>query len=318
MKRRFGVLVAVLAMCLALAVPVYAANERPAVELMYVTFEKDSANGYSPTLFFRINSEKEVKYCDWYLTLFNRVDDPTPNEITNSSTVRLQIVGPLAKDKAITSNLSRLNQTYGQPFDAWHWYDFTGRYVSHNKRRSLVYLDDCGNYFILDDEDRNPNSCIFLTNDEIENRTFYQGAKFDRAWYSSVFSYVRLQKVVVTYMDNTTETILGNIAEATRLDDHLNNGYYKSELAKYGNVYNYKDYRSFNPDLISAFGINEYKYFEHFVTSGMKEGRQGSKSFNLAVYKANNPDLVAAFGDDNVKYYEHYITTGKAEGRKAT
>ena len=57
--------------------------------------------------------------------------------------------------------------------------------------------------------------------------------------------------------------------------------------------------------------------FEHFVTNGMKEGRQGSSEFNLNTYKANNPDLVAAFGDDNVKYYEHYISSGKAEGRIA-
>ena len=60
------------------------------------------------------------------------------------------------------------------------------------------------------------------------------------------------------------------------------------------------------------------KYLEHFVNSGMKEGRQGSSAFNLAAYKANNPDLVAAFGEDNQKYYEHYISSGKSEGRKAS
>lgn len=48
----------------------------------------------------------------------------------------------------------------------------------------------------------------------------------------------------------------------------------------------------------------------------MKEGRQGSSTFNLARLQGNNPDLVAAFGDDNAKYYEHYISSGKAEGRK--
>ena len=64
-------------------------------------------------------------------------------------------------------------------------------------------------------------------------------------------------------------------------------------------------------------GANQKALFEHFVTNGMKEGRQGSSEFNLNTYKANNPDLVAAFGDDNVKYYEHYISSGKAEGRIA-
>ena len=72
-----------------------------------------------------------------------------------------------------------------------------------------------------------------------------------------------------------------------------------------------------NPDLADIIGANQKALFEHFVTSGMKEGRQGSAGFNLSAYKANNPDLVAVFGDDNVKYYEHYISQGRAEGRVA-
>lgn len=66
------------------------------------------------------------------------------------------------------------------------------------------------------------------------------------------------------------------------------------------------------------YGDNEWKYLEHFVNSGMKEGRQASEEFNLEAYKASNPDLVGALGDNNQSYYEHYIASGKAEGRKAT
>lgn len=69
--------------------------------------------------------------------------------------------------------------------------------------------------------------------------------------------------------------------------------------------------------MAATFSDNQKALFEHFINSGMKEGRQGSSQFNLAAYKANNPDLVALFGDDNVKYYEHYMAGGKAEGRKA-
>ena len=92
---------------------------------------------------------------------------------------------------------------------------------------------------------------------------------------------------------------------------------FAQQLAQYQAVYNYQDYLKLNPDLADAFGANQKALFEHFVTNGMKEGRQGSSEFNLNTYKANNPDLVAAFGDDNVKYYEHYISSGKAEGRIA-
>ena len=89
-------------------------------------------------------------------------------------------------------------------------------------------------------------------------------------------------------------------------------------MAQYQAVYNYKDYLKLNPDLAEVFGTNQKALFEHFVTNGMKEGRQGNYQFNLAAYKTNNPDLVAAFGNSNVKYYEHYISNGKAEGRIAS
>ena len=78
-----------------------------------------------------------------------------------------------------------------------------------------------------------------------------------------------------------------------------------------------RDYLTYNPDLAALYGADQKKLFDHFVTSGMKEGRRGSSEFDLNTYKANNPELVAMFGDDNVKYYEHYIASGKAEGRIA-
>ena len=123
------------------------------------------------------------------------------------------------------------------------------------------------------------------------------------------------KKVVVTYMDGSTETIT-NLASQYR-SASLQNPPFVQQLAQYQAVYNYKDYLKLNPDLAEVFGTNQKALFEHFVTNGMKEGRQGSSEFNLNTYKANNPDLVAAFGDDNVKYYEHYISSGKAEGRIA-
>lgn len=95
------------------------------------------------------------------------------------------------------------------------------------------------------------------------------------------------------------------------------NRLYIFELIPVKRLYNYQDYLRLNPDLADIIGTNQKALFEHFISSGMKEGRQGSMGFNLSAYKANNPDLVAVFGDDNVKYYEHYISQGRAEGRVA-
>lgn len=329
MKRRFGVLLAVFVMCLMLATPVYAANRKPSVELMCVDLKKDSANGYSPTLYFCNNSGKTVKYYDWYFTLYNRVGDPTPNDITHTSSVVLQVVGPSDSDVAISSDAKWYNfdstDYSGHPFYGFTMYGDTGRYIYHNGRLCHLYLDKYNNYFIFDGYKwsggslkYDPDTCTFLTPNEVENRAFWKSAEFNKAWYSDVFSYIRLQKVVVTYMDGTVETIDGAEAEASRINDSLSNGYFNADLNEYKDVYSPYDYVAYNPDLKDIFGDNKYGLFHHFLTSGMQEGRQGSKSFNLAAYKANNPDLVAAFGDNNAKYYEHYIMTGKAEGRKAT
>lgn len=85
----------------------------------------------------------------------------------------------------------------------------------------------------------------------------------------------------------------------------------------YISVYDYDYYKANNPDLVALYGNNREEYLNHFISAGMKEGRQGNQLFKLDVYKANNPDLVAAFGEDNVKYYEHFMKEGRAEGRVA-
>lgn len=144
----------------------------------------------------------------------------------------------------------------------------------------------------------------------------YDDSEFPDIWWRDwSIDYLAVDKVELIYMDGSTET-LSNVGSKYRTMS-FQNPPFAQQLAQYQAVYNYQDYLKLNPDLADAFGANQKALFEHFVTNGMKEGRQGSSEFNLNTYKANNPDLVAAFGDDNVKYYEHYISSGKAEGRIA-
>lgn len=76
--------------------------------------------------------------------------------------------------------------------------------------------------------------------------------------------------------------------------------------------YYYKKYE----DLEDAFGKNPFHLFNHFLTNGMREGRQAKKSFNVYNYAANNLDLIVRFGTNDLsKYYMHYITEGYREGR---
>ena len=125
-------------------------------------------------------------------------------------------------------------------------------------------------------------------------------------------------KADIIYMDGSKETVNQKALYSGHFRSDPTNQPYYVLTSKYAPVYDYQYYKEHNADLAALFGDNQWKYLEHFVNSGMKEGRQGSSAFNLAAYKANNPDLVAAFGEDNQKYYEHYISSGKSEGRKAS
>lgn len=72
------------------------------------------------------------------------------------------------------------------------------------------------------------------------------------------------------------------------------------------------------PELAAVFGNNESALFNHFVTCGMAEGRQGSAEFDVNFYRASYPDLAVVLGGDLPAYYNHYAMSGKAEGRVGT
>lgn len=83
----------------------------------------------------------------------------------------------------------------------------------------------------------------------------------------------------------------------------------------YSLVFNATYYAAKNVDVATIIGTDEGKLLEHFVTAGMKEGRQGCEEFNVTAYRQRYADLNAAFGDNLRMYYLHYMITGKAEGR---
>ncbi|MBR6380538.1 MAG: hypothetical protein IKS07_02520 [Lachnospiraceae bacterium] len=91
-----------------------------------------------------------------------------------------------------------------------------------------------------------------------------------------------------------------------------------SEASKWAPVFNAVYYASVYPDLKAAFGYDESALLKHFLTYGMKEGRQATAGFNVQAYKARYEDLQKAFGDDLSLYYRHYVEFGKAEKRSAT
>lgn len=311
-KKAIALFYTTLMLCVFFGLSAFAAG-KPSIELMCLDAEWDEPMVSNPTIYFRVNSNKTIKYADWYVTAYNRVGD----KASMFPTKKLTLVGPLnpfqlERDtdyELMTDN----NVNEDSPF---RYYKLAPYKIAVNDWIQWVYQDAYGNFFVKPDES-NPESYTYLSEDEIQNAMFnYDGGDFPDVWWRDwAIDYISVDKVVLTYMDGSTETITQMGSKYRSMQ--LQNPPFAQQLTQYQAVYNYQDYLNCNPDLAAQFGANQKALFEHFVVSGMKEGRQGSAQFNLNVYKANNPDLVASFGDDNVKYYEHYISQGRAEGRVA-
>lgn len=80
-------------------------------------------------------------------------------------------------------------------------------------------------------------------------------------------------------------------------------------------LFNAEEYAKMYPDVAEAYKglINpltfEQKLFEHFINTGIWEGRQPSTSFSVAAYASAYSDLKKAFGSHIVEYYKHYYNT---------
>ena len=74
------------------------------------------------------------------------------------------------------------------------------------------------------------------------------------------------------------------------------------------------------PDLRTAFGANYEAALEHWVSQGLpKEGRRGSREFDVAFYLAAYPDLRTAFGANYEAALEHWVSQGlPKEGRRGS
>lgn len=83
-------------------------------------------------------------------------------------------------------------------------------------------------------------------------------------------------------------------------------------------IFDYKYYADKYPDLKKAFGYDVAKLKNHWLTVGIKEGRQASPLFNPKYYIYNNSDLKKAFGTNYVSAYNHFINTGYAELRASS
>lgn len=84
----------------------------------------------------------------------------------------------------------------------------------------------------------------------------------------------------------------------------------------YSPVFDISYYEVHNPDVVNAYGAGNLNgIFQHYLTCGIREGRQSSANFDVRVYRRRYNDLWFAFGTDFSKYVTHYLTYGIKEGR---
>lgn len=86
----------------------------------------------------------------------------------------------------------------------------------------------------------------------------------------------------------------------------------------YSAVYDYDYYIKKYPDVWKKYHSNDVAVLKHFVTTGMKEGRQAKSTFNVKSYAYRYADLRKKYKNDLKSYYLHYMKTGKKAGRVAT
>jgi hypothetical protein len=110
--------------------------------------------------------------------------------------------------------------------------------------------------------------------------------------------------------------LYGKSEGRTGTGDHLDGTTIYNGI-NYAPVYNFDYYAKNNPDIWRSFGLNDYGALQHFVTSGMTEGRRANTEFNVITYRTLYADLDSAFSNNLRLYYMHFIYYGKAEGRPA-
>jgi len=80
-------------------------------------------------------------------------------------------------------------------------------------------------------------------------------------------------------------------------------------------VYDFNYYLTNNADVKKKYGTNDVAVFNHFITTGMQEGRRGNRNFIYNIYRNNYPELVKTYGNKKEEYYFDYVETGKKNGR---
>jgi len=92
----------------------------------------------------------------------------------------------------------------------------------------------------------------------------------------------------------------------------------KSLDQSYEGVFDATYYANRYPDLKKVYGMNATKLRDHFLTFGIKEGRQGAVTFNVTYYMTCHPEQQRFLNHDPTRNMLYFLTKGMAAGHRGS
>ncbi len=83
-------------------------------------------------------------------------------------------------------------------------------------------------------------------------------------------------------------------------------------------VFDAEYYSEKNPDVVAVVGTNATALMNHYMNSGVYEGRDASATFNVDAYASANTDVAAVAAGNYEVLFEHYVGSGINENRIST
>lgn len=171
------------------------------IAVLGTTFETNYVGGVTPTVYWKNTSGKDIKYVEFTLIPYNRVNDIVSCDILGTSTHVMQVVGPIYPYTAPSAETAGILEGYF----FWHF----GKVCPVNRRH--VDPGTGGDWV--------PNGEFFVDDGELFGETYtLTEADMDEVvdqawtsnevcWYNYDVARIDVTKVEITYMDGTTETI---------------------------------------------------------------------------------------------------------------
>ncbi|WP_204140652.1 cadherin-like domain-containing protein [Halomicronema sp. CCY15110] len=140
------------------------------------------------------------------------------------------------------------------------------------------------------------------------NDTFSYTIKDDQGATASTTVSIQVTGQLSSFLDYEKQLKLGNLAAVAPGN--------VIDVLPLAQLYDERYYLNQNPDVARLVGSTFSSGFQHFVTSGINEGRNPSVLYNESFYRANNADVRNAIASGALSSgLSHFLTSGHREGR---